>query len=106
MNNIVEQIPNELREKAKNGDIEAAFELAEILFRKKEYHAARIYYLMVSNHGIPAAFDRLQEIDYLLGHPGQSKPWIDMEEEIIKETQQEQQAAEQDESDKSGKQNK
>lgn len=104
MNNIIEQIPNELREKAKNGDIEAAFELAEILFRKKEYHAARIYYLMVSNHGIPAAFDRLYEIDYLLGHPGQSKPWLDMEDKIIKETQQEQQeqqVAEKDEPDKS-----
>ena len=102
MNNIIEQISNELREKVKNGDIEATFELADILFREKQYHAARIYYLMASNHGIPAAFDRLQEIDYLVGHPGQSKPWIDMEEEIIKETQQEQQAAGKDESDKSG----
>ena len=101
MNNIVEQIPNELREKAKNGDIEAAFELAEILFRKKEYHAARIYYLMVSNHGIPAAFDRLYEIDYLLGHLGESKPWLDMKEEILKEVQQEQQGAEKGEPDQS-----
>lgn len=101
MNKIVEQIPNELHEKVKNGDIEATFELAEILFREKEYHLARIYYLTVSNHGVPAAFDRLKEIDSLLGYPGQSKNWLDMKEEIIKEVQQEQQETEKGESDQS-----
>ncbi|HCU05316.1 MAG TPA: hypothetical protein DIC51_03280 [Coxiellaceae bacterium] len=101
MNEIVEQIPNELYAKVKNGDIEATFELAEILFREKEYHLARIYYLTVSNHGVPAAFDRLKEIDYLLGYPGQSKNWLDMKEEIIKEVQQEQQEQQETEKDES-----
>lgn len=100
-NNIVEGISNELYEKVKNGDIEATFEVAEILFRAKKYHPARMFYLTVSNHGVPAAFDRLKEIDYLLGYPGQSKNWLDMKEEIIKEVQQEQQETEKDESDQS-----
>ncbi|OGT05823.1 MAG: hypothetical protein A2103_00990 [Gammaproteobacteria bacterium GWF2_41_13] len=45
------EIPKELLDKVALSDMDATFELGNILFRRKDYHLARLCFFIVSEHG-------------------------------------------------------
>ncbi|OGT05851.1 MAG: hypothetical protein A2103_03755 [Gammaproteobacteria bacterium GWF2_41_13] len=66
MNHPNDAIPKMLFDKVEIGDMNATYELAEVLFKQQRYNFARILFLCAKQHGIGKANDRLAEIERLI----------------------------------------
>jgi len=81
-----ESIQKEIFTRIEAGDINATLELADILFERRDYTLARVFYFIVDHHGsFPKAFDRLMQIEHMVWLQERNKRLADKQEKAVEE---------------------